>query len=149
VGFEELVARKLALGGGGKVGMLYAFSSISDSVILNRACAGEPGFVLAGFGPGSLRGLGESSLLDQGGIAQLWIVNYEGVYLHEAQVEHQSARELVSSLRLATDLRRVSYIFFGRVRRCFPYKTTNVSMGLNLELLGEGTRSPMLTYSRP
>jgi hypothetical protein len=82
----------LALGGGGKVGMPYAFSSISDSVILNRACAGEPGFVLAGFGPGSLRGLGESSRLDQGGIAQLSIVNYEGVYLHEAQVEHRSAR---------------------------------------------------------
>jgi hypothetical protein len=70
VGFEELVARKLTPGGGGKVGMPYAFSSISDSVILNRACAAEPGFVLAGFGPGSLRGLGGSSRLDQGGIAQ-------------------------------------------------------------------------------
>ena len=148
MGFEELVARKLALGGGGKVGMPYAFSSISDSVILNRACAEEPGFVLAGFGPGSLRGLGGSSRLDQGGIAQLSIVNYEGVYLHKAQVEHRSARELASSLRLATELRQVSYIS-PRVRRCFPYKATNVSLGLNLELLGEGTRSPMLTYSRP
>jgi hypothetical protein len=80
--------------------MLYAFSRISDSVILNRVCAGEPGFVRTESGPDSFLGLGESSRLGQGGIAQLSMVNCKGMCLHEAQVEHRSARELANTLRL-------------------------------------------------
>jgi hypothetical protein len=59
--------------------MPYAFSRISDSVSLDRDRAGEIALELEGFEfvfeLGSLRELGESSRLDQGGIAQLLIVD--------------------------------------------------------------------------
>jgi hypothetical protein len=61
--------------GGGRLGIPYAFSKISDSVILDLDRAGDAVLTSTGFGPGSLRELGESSRLDQGGIAQLSIVN--------------------------------------------------------------------------
>lgn len=53
--------------------MPYAFSRISASDTLGRCRAGDVDGPSAGFGPASLRELGESSLLDQGGIAaQFW-----------------------------------------------------------------------------
>ncbi len=62
-------------GGGGRLGIPYAFSKISDSVTLDLDRAGDAALASTGFEPGSLRELGESSRLDQGGIAQLSIVN--------------------------------------------------------------------------
>ncbi len=70
-GLEELEAPKLACGGGGKLGMPYAFSSMSVSVSLERARAGDIVLLLTGLVPASLRELPESSRLDQGGIAQM------------------------------------------------------------------------------
>jgi hypothetical protein len=56
--------------------MPYALSNISDSVILDRERRGEAEFEGSGFEfrPDSLRELGESNRLDQGGIAQLSLV---------------------------------------------------------------------------
>ena len=83
VGFEDLEAPKLECGGGGRLGIPYAFSKISVSVSLDRARAGDGELPSAGFGPGSLREFGESSLLDQGGIAQLSIVNSSSQVAHK------------------------------------------------------------------
>lgn len=75
MGPENLDAPWLVCGGGGKLGIPYAFSRISDSVILDFDRAGDAVLESTGFGPGSLRELGESIRLDQGGIAQHSIVN--------------------------------------------------------------------------
>ena len=68
--------------------MPYAFSSISDSEILDRVRAGEAETAPTGFGPDSLRELGESSRLGQGGIAQLSIVNRSIEVAHRVSVAH-------------------------------------------------------------
>jgi hypothetical protein len=75
VGPEDLEATWLLCSGGGKLGMPYAFSSRSVSVTLDLERAGDTALASIGFGPGSLRELGESSRLDQGGIAQRSIVD--------------------------------------------------------------------------
>ena len=78
MGFEDLEEPWLPCGGGGRLGIPYAFSKISDSVTLDLERAGDAALTSTGFGPGSLRELGESSRLDQGGIAQLSIVDSSG-----------------------------------------------------------------------
>lgn len=75
VGFELFEAPWLECDGGGKLGMPYAFSRMSASEILGRGLAGEADVPLAEFDAASLCVLGESNLLDQGGIAKLWIVS--------------------------------------------------------------------------
>ncbi len=51
--------------------MPYAFSRISASEILGRGLPGEADVPPGGVGTPSLRVLGESNLLDQGGIVKL------------------------------------------------------------------------------
>ena len=75
MGFEDLEEPWLPCGGGGRLGIPYAFSKISDSVTLDLDRAGDAALTSTG---GSLRELGESSRLDQGGIAQLSIVDSSG-----------------------------------------------------------------------
>lgn len=57
--------------------MPYAFSRISDSVILDLVCAGEMAFAVFEFEeePASARVLGESNRFDHGGIARLLIAD--------------------------------------------------------------------------
>lgn len=88
VGFEVLEAPCFEWDGGGKLGIPYALLSISDSEILGRGRAGDAGGPLIGLGPVSVRVLGESSLLDHGGIAQLWIVRCSMMVAHRVLAVH-------------------------------------------------------------
>ena len=115
VGFEELAAPKLVCGGAGRLGMPYAFSKISDSVILDRALAGEAELAMAEVGVGSLRELGESRRLDQGGMADLSTVDCGQCIGHwcldGSRIGPENRRVHVITVSSTREPRRDPYVF--------------------------------------